>query len=120
MVRATAHLEPLAPAARGRPGLTRDDVLDAHEVADLLRLPVSTVLEYARRAVIPGHKLGRRWLFLRDEIELAVRAAPGHPCATQRPQPPAQPQAPPTPNRPKRYPRAVPSPDHASQQPLFG
>lgn len=23
--------------------------------------------------VVPGHKLGRRWIFLRDEIEAAVR-----------------------------------------------
>jgi excisionase family DNA binding protein len=56
-----------------RPRLTREDVLGGHEVADLLGLPVSTVLEYARRGLLPGHKLGRRWIFLRDEIEAAVR-----------------------------------------------
>jgi excisionase family DNA binding protein len=57
-----------------RPRLTREDVLGGREVADLLDLPVSTVLEYARRGLLPGHKLGRRWIFLRDEVEAAVRA----------------------------------------------
>jgi excisionase family DNA binding protein len=56
-----------------RPPLTREDVLGGREVADLLDLPVSTVLEYARRGLLPGHKLGRRWIFLRDEVEATVR-----------------------------------------------
>ena len=60
-----------------RPRLTREDVLDGRDVAELLHLPVSTVLEYARRGLLPGHKLGRRWIFLRDEIEAAVRSRPG-------------------------------------------
>jgi len=33
------------------------------------------VLEYARRELLPGRKLGRRWIFLRDEIETAGRGA---------------------------------------------
>jgi len=60
-----------------RPRLTREDVLDGRDVAELLHLPVSTVLEYARRGLLPGHKLGRRWIFLRDEVEAAVRSRPG-------------------------------------------
>jgi excisionase family DNA binding protein len=60
-----------ATPARSR--LTREDVLDGREVAGLLGLPLSTVLEYARRGLLPAHKLGRRWLFLRDEIEATVR-----------------------------------------------
>ncbi len=59
------------------PRLTREDVLDGRAVADLLHLPISTVLEYARRGLLPGRKLGRRWIFLRDEIEAAVRHRPG-------------------------------------------
>jgi excisionase family DNA binding protein len=58
------------------PRLTREDVLDGGDVAELLHLPLSTVLEYARRGLLPGHKLGRRWIFLRDEIEAAVRSRP--------------------------------------------
>jgi hypothetical protein len=60
-----------------RPRLTREDVLDGRDVAELLHLPISTVLEYARRGLLPGHKLGRRWIFLCDEIEAAVRSRPG-------------------------------------------
>ena len=40
------------------PPLTRDDVLDGRDVAELLHLPISTVLEYARRGLLPGRKLG--------------------------------------------------------------
>ena len=53
--------------------LTREDVLDGREVGELLHLPHSTVLEYPRRGLLPGHKLGRRWIFLRDEVEAVVR-----------------------------------------------
>ncbi len=60
-------------ASPTRMPLTREDVLDAREVAELLHLPISTVLEFARRGLLPAHKLGRRWIFLRDEVEAAVR-----------------------------------------------
>jgi excisionase family DNA binding protein len=63
-------------ATQERPHLTREDVAAAREVAELLGLPLSTVFEYARRGVIPGHKLGRRWIFLHDEIEASLRMAP--------------------------------------------
>ena len=63
------------PSIPSRAPLTREDVLDGREVAELLHLPLSTVLEYARRGLLPGHKLGRRWVFLRDEVEAAVRGA---------------------------------------------
>ncbi len=59
------------------PRLTREDVLDGRDVAELLHLPLSTVLEYARRGLLPGRKLGRRWIFLRDEVEAAVRGRSG-------------------------------------------
>jgi excisionase family DNA binding protein len=62
------------PYAQDPRRLTRDDVLDGRDVAELLHLPVSTVLEYARRGLLPARKLGRRWIFIRDEIEAAVRA----------------------------------------------
>jgi hypothetical protein len=57
-----------------RSPLTREDVLDGGDVAELLDMPISTVLEYARRGVLPARKLGRRWIFLRDEIEARVRS----------------------------------------------
>jgi len=70
------------PSSTLPPSLTRDSVLDGREVAELLRLPTSTVLEYARRGVLPGHKLGRRWIFIRDELDAAVRSAPAKVVAT--------------------------------------
>lgn len=61
--------------AQGPRRLTRDDVLDGRDVAELLHIPTSTVLEYARRGLLPARKLGRRWIFIRNEIESAVRGA---------------------------------------------
>jgi excisionase family DNA binding protein len=65
--------------------LTRDDVLDGREVAELLHLPASTVREYARRGVLPAHRLGRRWVFIHDEVAAALRAAPQAAPARQPP-----------------------------------
>jgi excisionase family DNA binding protein len=52
-----------------RRGLTRDEVMTASEVAELLHLPVSTVYYLARRGEIPACRLGRAWRFLRPRIE---------------------------------------------------
>jgi excisionase family DNA binding protein len=52
-----------------RRGLTRDEVMTAGEVAELLHLPVSTVYYLARRGEIPACRLGRAWRFLRPRIE---------------------------------------------------
>jgi excisionase family DNA binding protein len=49
--------------------LTAADVLTAAEVADLLRVPRSTVEDWARRGAIPSRKVGRRRLYLRPSIE---------------------------------------------------
>jgi excisionase family DNA binding protein len=53
----------------GRVPLTRDEVMTASEVADLLHLPVSTVYYLARRGELPASRLGRTWRFLRPRIE---------------------------------------------------
>lgn len=55
-----------------RPGsgfLTRDEVMTAREVAELLRMPTSTVYELARKGVLPASRLGRTWRFLRPRLE---------------------------------------------------
>ena len=57
------------PAQSARAHLTREDILDVREVAELLHMPRSTIFEYARRGLLPGRKLGRRWIFLRDELD---------------------------------------------------
>jgi excisionase family DNA binding protein len=49
--------------------LTRDEVMTAREVADLLRMPTSTVYELARRGEVAARRLGRTWRFLRPRLE---------------------------------------------------
>ncbi len=49
--------------------LTRADVLTAREVADFLHLPLSTVYDLARCGVLPAHRVGRAWRFVRQEVE---------------------------------------------------
>lgn len=49
--------------------LTRADVLTAKQVAELLHIPKSTVYDLARRGVLPAHRVGRAWRFVRQEIE---------------------------------------------------
>jgi excisionase family DNA binding protein len=55
--------------------LTRRDVMKAAEVAELIRLPHSTVYDLARRGLIPGHRIGKAWRFIRPEIEAWLRAS---------------------------------------------
>jgi excisionase family DNA binding protein len=43
--------------------------MTSSEVAQLLRMPQSTVEDLARRYVIPSRKVGRRRLFIRHKIE---------------------------------------------------
>lgn len=50
-------------------GLTRDEVMTAREVADLLKMPVSTIYQLARRGELPASRLGRTWRFLRPRLE---------------------------------------------------
>jgi excisionase family DNA binding protein len=52
-----------------RVGLTRDEVMTASEVADLLHLPVSTVYYLARRGELPASRVGRTWRFVRPRLE---------------------------------------------------
>jgi excisionase family DNA binding protein len=98
--------------------LTREDVLDVREVAELLHMPLSTIFDYARRGVIPGHKLGRRWVFLHDELDAALRSAPRSAMPPTALQPPASPTPTRTKRTLKRYPRAVPY-DASGQQTLL-
>src|ERR1035441_4551079 len=57
-----------------RAGLTRDQVMTAREVAELLQLPVSTVYHLARQGELPARRLGRTWRFLRPRLEEMLRA----------------------------------------------
>jgi excisionase family DNA binding protein len=52
--------------------LTAEDVLTGKDVARLLHAPVSTVEDWARRGILPSVKIGRRRLYLRQEIEATL------------------------------------------------
>ena len=69
MVFAMALTAPHVPAGSDVRPLTRDEVMTASEVAELLHLPVSTVYYLARRGKLPATRLGRAWRFLRPRIE---------------------------------------------------
>jgi excisionase family DNA binding protein len=58
----------------GRVRLTRDEVMTAPEVAELLHLPISTVYYLARRGELLASRLGRTWRFLRPWIERLLEA----------------------------------------------
>ena len=59
--------------AQARPRrLTADDVMLAREVAGLLHAPVSTVEDWARRGILPSVKIGRRRLYIREQIETVL------------------------------------------------
>ena len=56
--------------------LTAADVMTSADVAELLKEPVKTVEAWARQRKIPGHKIGKRWKFIRSEVVAALLAAP--------------------------------------------
>jgi excisionase family DNA binding protein len=57
------------------PPLTADDVMTARDVAHLLHAPVSTVEDWARRGILPSVKIGRRRLYIRQNIETTLTRA---------------------------------------------
>jgi excisionase family DNA binding protein len=56
-----------------RQPLTRADALTVREVGELLGMPKSTIADLARRGDLPSRKLGRRRIFVRDQIETVLR-----------------------------------------------
>jgi excisionase family DNA binding protein len=65
------------PQADGsRHVLTREQVMTAGEVAELLQLPVSTVYYLARQGQLPASRLGRTWRFLRPRLEDMLEGTP--------------------------------------------
>ena len=69
MALTAGQIRDVAVLARPRQRLTRDEVITAGEVAELLHLPVSTVYYLAGRGEIPACRLGRAWRFVRPRIE---------------------------------------------------
>ena len=46
--------------------------MTAEQVAALLLVPVSTVMDYARRGVLPSIKLGKHRRFVRSQVVAAI------------------------------------------------
>lgn len=61
--------DPRPMSSTDRRPLTASDVMTAAEVAALLRVPRSTVEDWARRGIVPSKKVGRRRLYVRSRIE---------------------------------------------------
>jgi excisionase family DNA binding protein len=49
-----------------------DELMTGQQVAALLLLPISTVMDYARRGVLPSIKLGKHRRFVRSQVERAI------------------------------------------------
>lgn len=60
------------PASPEPRPLTAADVMTAAEVAALLRVPKSTVEDWARRGIVPSRKIGRRRIYVRSRIEAVL------------------------------------------------
>ena len=57
--------------------ISLDEIMEPDEVAELLHLKRSTVINYAQRGVLPGKKLGKHWLFVRSEVAEAIERLGG-------------------------------------------
>jgi excisionase family DNA binding protein len=68
-------MDTLSPPDIDRVAFSREDLLTAEEVAEILRLKRATALDYMRRGVIPAFKLGRRWYSLRPRLDAYLSSA---------------------------------------------
>mgnify|MGYP001550616573 CR=1 FL=1 len=50
------------------------DTLDLHDAADFLKMHWQTLRAKARSGEIPGAKLGKRWVFLKEDLVSYIRA----------------------------------------------
>ncbi|MFZ2050700.1 MAG: helix-turn-helix domain-containing protein [Solirubrobacteraceae bacterium] len=66
------------PSNRAPRRLTADDVLTAKEVAVLLHAHLTTVEDWARRGILPSRKIGRRRLYIRQDIEAVLTGPPAN------------------------------------------
>ena len=47
-----------------------DDILNIKEVANFLRIPVSTIYKLAQDGKVPAVKVGKHWRFMKRDLEL--------------------------------------------------
>ena len=55
----------------------RHDFLTFDETAQLLRTSKPTLRKWIQRGLVPGKKVGRKWLIPRDLLEIALDAKRG-------------------------------------------
>lgn len=70
-----AYMNHSSPTDTDHVAFSREDLLTADEVAEVLRLKRTTALDYMRRGVIPAFKLGRRWYSLRPRLDAYLSSA---------------------------------------------
>lgn len=68
------HRQPHASNSTPPPRITRDDVMTAAQVAEMLNLSRAAVYRLANTGQIPSIRLGRTIRFLRENIEAMLRA----------------------------------------------
>ena len=44
-------------------------ILTTKELADYLKLTIVTIYKYVKEGKIPGHKIGKRWRFDKEQID---------------------------------------------------
>jgi excisionase family DNA binding protein len=45
-----------------------DEFLTAEELSKLLKLHQKTIYKLAKKGIIPGRRVGKKWLFLKSEV----------------------------------------------------
>ena len=50
--------------------MNSDDILNIKEVANYLRMPVSTIYRLAQDSKLPAVKVGKHWRFLKKDLQL--------------------------------------------------
>jgi excisionase family DNA binding protein len=55
------------------------EVLTVRDVAQYLKLPISTIYALAQRGQLPGRKLGRQWRFFKPGLEAWLLAQENQP-----------------------------------------
>jgi hypothetical protein len=51
----------------------QNETLDLHGVAALCKAEPETIAQYARSGELPGTKMGKSWVFLRDDVLAFLR-----------------------------------------------
>lgn len=72
MARAARPVRAIEAQVEQAPSFTREGLLTANDVADILQVKRSTALDYMRRGVVPARKIGRRWYVLRSRLDAHI------------------------------------------------